>query len=138
MTNSRPQVAPLVVVTAGIIFQNEKILITKRKIDAHQGGLWEFPGGKQELGETLEDCLRRELKEEVDIEVINVKAVSTFRYRYPDKEVELHFFTCTMDEGEPKALECSEWAWVPRRELLAYDFPAADQPILRQLLEEKI
>ncbi len=137
MNNPGHQEAPFVVVTAGIIFHNEKVLITRRKLDAHQGGLWEFPGGKQELGETLEDCLQRELKEEIDIEVMNVKAVATFRYRYPDKEVELHFFSCTLNEGEPKALECLEWAWVPRQELLSYDFPAADQPILKQLLEGK-
>ena len=137
MNNQFPRELPIVVVAAAIIQQDEKVLLTRRKIDVHQGGLWEFPGGKQEIGETLEQCLRRELKEEIDIEVGDLKLFSTVRHRYRDKEVELHFFLCSMYQGIPKSLECLEVAWVTKTDLPFYDFPAADQPVLKEILQEK-
>ena len=135
MNNRNLQELPLVIVAAAIIFQKGKILLTRRKPDTHQGGLWEFPGGKQERGETLEECLRRELKEEIDIEVSNAKHFYTHRHRYPEKEVELHFFTCSIFEGTPKPFGCIEMAWVSPHELASYEFPAADQPILKKILQ---
>ncbi len=138
MNNQSKKQVPFVVVAVAILQQEGKILLTRRKLDAHQGGLWEFPGGKQEVGETLEQCLRRELKEEIDIEVRDLKLFSIFRYRYPEKEVELHFFSCSMDKGRPKALGCLEWVWVSQCELVSYEFPAADQPVLKKILEGKL
>lgn len=137
MNNQIPSSVPIVVVAAAILQQDEKILLTRRKLDVHQGGLWEFPGGKQEVGETLEQCLRRELKEEIDIEVGDLKIFSTFRHRYPEKEVELHFFSCSMYEGSPKPIECLEVAWVTKADLPFYDFPAADQPVLQEIIQGK-
>lgn len=128
------QKLPFVVVAAAIIYQEGKILLTRRKLDAHQGGLWEFPGGKQELGETLEECLKRELKEEIDIEVTRLSHFYTLRHRYAEEEVELHFFTCSTFEGTPQGLDCMEMAWVPHHELASYEFPAADQPVLKKIL----
>jgi 8-oxo-dGTP diphosphatase len=96
MNNQGLRGLPFVVVAAAILQREGKILLTRRKLDAHQGGLWEFPGGKQEVGETLEQCLQRELKEEIDIEVGDVQHFYVLRYRYPEKEVELHFFTCSI------------------------------------------
>jgi mutator protein MutT len=137
MNNPSLQDMPFVVVAAAIIFHNGKLLLTRRKLDAHQGGLWEFPGGKQEKGETLEQCLRRELKEEIDIDVANVKPFSTLRHRYSDKEVELHFFTCSLYEGSPKPLGCIEMAWVLQHELGSYEFPAADRAVLEKIYHGK-
>lgn len=137
MNNHGLQDVPYVVVAAAILQQEGKILLTRRRLDVHQGGLWEFPGGKQEVGETLEQCLRRELKEEIDIEVCDVRAFSTVRHRYPEKEVELNVFTCSIHQGEPKALECMELVWVHRHELSSYEFPEADRPVLRKLLQEQ-
>ena len=137
MDKHRFQKIPYVVVAAAILQRKGQILLTRRRLDAHQGGLWEFPGGKLEMGETLEQCLRRELKEEIDIEVCDVQAFSTVRHRYPEKEVELNVFTCSIHAGEPKPLECMEIAWVHRHELASYEFPEADRPVLRKLLQEQ-
>ncbi len=138
MNNQPLQDLPFVVVAAAIIVQKGKILLTRRKLNAHQGGLWEFPGGKQEAGETLEECLRRELKEEIAIEVNHVKPFQVLRHRYPDKEVELHFFTCTTFEGMLQPLGCMEMAWVRQEELGRYEFPAADQPVLNAILQGRL
>ena len=124
---------PCIVVAAAIIYQEGKILLTRRKLDADQGGLWEFPGGKQESGEMLEQCLRRELKEEIDITVGVLRPFAVVHHCYPQKKVELHFFTCSLDQGAPKALGCLEMAWVSPHELSSYEFPAADQPVLQKI-----
>jgi len=138
MNNQGLQELPYVVVAAAILQREGKILLTRRKLDAHQGGLWEFPGGKQEVGETLEQCLQRELKEEIDIEVGDVQHFYVLRYRYPEKEVELHFFTCAIFQGDPKPLGSIEMAWVPKSDLSSYEFPEADRPVLRKLLERNL
>ena len=138
MNNQGLQELPYVVVAAAILQREGKILLTRRKLKAHQGGLWEFPGGKQEVGETLEQCLQRELKEEIDIEVGAVKHFSVLRHRYPEKEVELNFFTCSIVQGDPKPLGCIEMAWVTRGELMFYEFPAADRPVLRKILQGQL
>ena len=135
MNNQVQKELPLVVVAAAILQHEGKILLTKRRLTAHQGGLWEFPGGKQEAGETLEQCLRRELKEEIDIEVGALRHFDVLRHRYPEKEVELHFFTCSVYQGIPKPLECLETAWVSKNDLSFYEFPAADRPIIKKLIQ---
>ena len=126
---------PSIVVSAAILECQGKFLLTRRKLDVHQGGLWEFPGGKQEAGETLEECLQRELKEEVDIEVGDVEPFYVIRHRYPEKEVELHFFTCSIHQGIPKPLQSMEIAWVPKSALAFYAFPEADRPVLTKILQ---
>ena len=129
---------PFIVVAAAIIYQQGKILLTRRKLDADQGGLWEFPGGKQEASEMLEQCLRRELKEEIDITVGALRPFYVLSHRYPEKEVELHFFTCSLYQGTPKALGCLEMAWVSPHELSSYEFPAADQPVLKKIMQGQL
>ncbi len=135
MNNQPIQELPLVVVAAGIICQKGKILLTRRRHDVYQGGLWEFPGGKQEEGESIENCLRRELKEEIDIEVTHLKPLCTLHYRYPEQVVELHFFTCAILAGIPKILECLELAWVPKHQLPLYEFPPADFPVIEKIMK---
>ena len=134
MNHLSSQALPSVVVAAAIVFWSNKILLARRKLDAPQGGLWEFPGGKQEAGETLEECLHRELKEEIDIEVSRVHHFQTLRHQYPEKEVELNFFTCVLTEGSAKAIGCIEVAWVDIHELVSYEFPEADRPVIRKIL----
>lgn len=135
MNNSRHQNFPSVVVAAAILECQGKFLLTRRKLDVHQGGLWEFPGGKQEVGETLEQCLQRELKEEIDIEVADLQHFYNLRHRYPEKEVELHFFTCSIYQGIPKPLQSMEIAWVSKTDLGSYSFPDADRPVLAKILQ---
>jgi len=117
-------------VAAGIIERNGRYLITRRKSGVHLAGLWEFPGGKREAGESLECCLRRELREELGIEIENVARLSSVQHEYPEKRVELHFFTCSISGGELRALGCDDYRWVPPDEFDQYEFPPADRPIL--------
>ena len=105
---------------------------------SHQGGLWEFPGGKQEFGESLKQCLRRELKEELDIQVSYPRFFYSLRHSYPDKEVEIHFFTCSIINGEPKTIGCTEMAWVHPKNVGSYSLPAANMPILKKITQGQL
>jgi mutator protein MutT len=138
MNDHSREETPCIVVAAAIICQQGKILLTRRRLDADQGGLWEFPGGKQEAGEMIEQCLRRELKEEIDVSVGMLWPFLVLCHRYPEKKVELHFFTCSLDQGTPKALGCLEMAWVSPHELRSYEFPAADQLVLQKILQGQL
>ncbi|HBP88557.1 MAG: 8-oxo-dGTP diphosphatase MutT [Nitrospira sp.] len=135
MKNRDLQKSSPIVVAAAIIWQKDTILLSRRKQESHQGGLWEFPGGKKESGETLEDCLRRELQEELGVEISKPRAFHTLRHQYPDQEVKLYFYTCSIIQGVPQALECAEIAWVHKHELLSYEFPPADIPVLHKILQ---
>jgi mutator protein MutT len=124
-------------VAAGLICREGRYLIARRKAGAHLGGLWEFPGGKRESGESLEDCLHRELREELGIDVMAPIPFRVIQHAYPEKTVEMHFFRCAVRRGEAQALECEEIRWVTPRELSQYDFPPADQPLLEALRSGK-
>jgi len=124
-------------VAAGLVFRNEKLLITKRYDDAHLGGLWEFPGGKREPNETFQQCLVRELHEELGIEVTVGKLVESITHDYPGKTVHLKFFVCEWKKNEPQALGCSECKWVTAEQLPQYDFPEADARLLKRLQNEQ-
>jgi mutator protein MutT len=119
-------------VVAAVIEKDGKLLITRRREGTHLQGLWEFPGGKPEPGEALEDALRREILEELDATVSVVERIETIDWQYPDRRVSLVFFRCGV-EGEPRPLEGQEMAWVTRDELARYDFPAADARLIERL-----
>jgi len=123
----------MIEVAAGLVFRDQRLLITQRRANDHLGGLWEFPGGKREPAETFEVCLQRELREELGIEVAVGALVSSLTHAYPEKIVHLRFYRCTWLRHEPQALECQAVAWVTARELAAYAFPAADARLLEQL-----
>ena len=89
-------------------------------------------------GESEPICLRREVKEEIDIEICDVRPFYVLHHCYPEKEIELNVFTCSIHQGEPKAIECIEMVWVHRHELSSYEFPEADQPVLRKLLQGQL
>lgn len=129
-----PTSLPIVVAVA-IIRQDEKFLLTRRKPESDLGGLWEFPGGKKEPGETLVVCLHREVKEELGVEISEPQFFHSLRHQYAEKLVELHFFTCTIIQGHPQALDCSEIAWVHKHELISYDFLPADVPVLQKIIQ---
>ena len=120
-------------VAAGIVFRRGKLLITKRFDDAHLGGLWEFPGGKREPEETFEQCLVRELREELGIEVSVGTLVEELTHEYPEKTVHLKFFACEWRAHEPRPIGCAEVVWIDVSELKNYDFPAADAKLLHRL-----
>jgi len=123
----------IVEVAAGLVFRNRQVLITQRFPGSHQGGLWEFPGGKREPAETFEQCLVRELREELAIEIEVGNLLEEITHAYPDKTVRLRFYRCEWKQHEPQALGCHALNWVFRRQLRQYAFPAADARLLSRL-----
>src|ERR1035438_10315377 len=94
-------------VSAALLFHNGKLLITQRHAKSHLGGLWEFPGGKREPNETFEQCLVRELREELGIEVEVGGLFEDISHAYAEKTVRLKFFICKLISGEPRPLDCA-------------------------------
>ncbi|HXX76163.1 MAG TPA: 8-oxo-dGTP diphosphatase MutT [Nitrospiraceae bacterium] len=123
-------------VAAGLINRDGRYLIARRKSGVHLEGLWEFPGGKREAGETLEECLRRELWEELHVRIDLVSPFHIIRHEYPEKTVELHFFRCTIESGQPTPVDCAEIRWVYPDQLENFEFPPADRPVIDSLQEQ--
>ena len=121
-------------VAAGVIVEDGLYLIARRMDDSHQGGLWEFPGGKCEEGESLPECLKREVKEELDLEIEVGPCIKTIRFAYALLTVELHFFRCSVQSGSPTAIGCQDFEWVTRDELANYPFPPANAPMVQELI----
>ena len=120
-------------VACAVICRKGKILITLRRKKDHLGGLWEFPGGKRVASESLEMCLRRELREELHIDVKPVRFLKRIDHLYPDRGVSLYFYECELLQGEPLPLRCADLCWVLPGELNRYAFPPADAAILYYL-----
>jgi 8-oxo-dGTP diphosphatase len=120
-------------VSAALIFRNGKLLITQRKAKSHLGGLWEFPGGKRESGETFEACLIREIGEELGVEISTGELFDEIAHDYPEKSVRLKFFVCKLLSGEPQPLDCAAVKWVGKDQLAGFEFPAADAQLLEKL-----
>ncbi len=120
-------------VSAALIFHNGKLLITQRRANAHLGGLWEFPGGKREAGETFEQCLVREIREELGMQISVGKLFEEISHDYPEKSVHLKFFICELIRGEPQTLGCAAFKWIGKSELSDFEFPAADAQLLEKL-----
>ncbi len=110
-----------------------RYLITRRRRGTHLEGLWEFPGGKRESGETLEACLTRELAEELGADFTVGEKVETVTWRYPEKTVALHFYRCRFAGGVIEPREDQTMAWVDAARLADYDFPPADQELITRL-----
>ncbi len=125
-------VAPIQV-SAAVICCDGRYLITRRKPGTHLEGLWEFPGGKREPGETLEDCLRREVREELGAKISESVLFQSVRHDYPDKSVELHFFRCTLEPGSMQLAEGTDLRWVPAEQLGSFAFPEADRRLVEAL-----
>lgn len=122
------------VVAAVITDPSGRILIAKRPANAHQGGLWEFPGGKVEPEEAVETALKRELAEELDIEIEQFEPFITVSHDYSDKSVFLDVWKVTAFRGQPCGLEGQEVCWVSQDDINGYDFPEANREILEALL----
>lgn len=121
-------------VAVGIVRRNALYFLTKRADDAHQGGKWEFPGGKVEQGETVEAALCRELKEEIGIEVNSAESYMTIEHEYPEKIVTLEFALVEDFEGEPSGCEGQVSHWFDSKALGELEFPEANKTVLDKLL----
>jgi mutator protein MutT len=125
-------------VSAALIFRDGKLLITQRHAGSHLGGLWEFPGGKREPGETFEQCLVREIREELGVEITVGDLFEEIEHTYPEKSVHLKFFLCRLISGEPQPIDCAAVKWVTKAELADFEFPAADAQLLEKLKSPRI
>jgi 8-oxo-dGTP diphosphatase len=122
----------VVEVVAAVIERAGRILIARRHGGSHLGGLWEFPGGKRQPGETPEAALVREIREELDAAVTVGELLDDVEWTYPEKTVRLLFFRCAL-AGEPRAAEGQEIAWVAPADLDRYEFPPADEGLVARL-----
>ena len=100
--------------------------------------LWEFPGGKREPDETFEQCLVREIREELGVEISVGELFEEISHTYPEKSVHLKFFVCHLLRGEPQPLDCAAFKWISRSELADYQFPAADAQLLEKLKSSQL
>ncbi|MEM1254349.1 MAG: A/G-specific adenine glycosylase [Cyanobacteria bacterium P01_H01_bin.21] len=130
MTESRAPLPHKQIGVAVIYDDDGRILIDRRKQEGLLGGLWEFPGGKIEPNETFEDCVRREIKEELDIEIEVNDPLIVIDHTYSHFKVTLNVFNCSHISGEPKPLECDEIKWVTLDEIASYPFPKANSQII--------
>ena len=123
-------------VAAGIIVRDQQVFISKRSSEQHQGNKWEFPGGKVESGESVLEALTRELKEEVNLDVLNAQAFHQLEFDYGDKVVQLDFYLVDKFAGEGKGLEGQQTVWANIHDLADYKFPAANQVIVEMLMTQ--
>lgn len=120
----------IVEVAVGVIKQGNRIYISKRAGNLHQGGKWEFPGGKRERGETISQTLVRELKEEIGIQVTSQKELLVIEHDYGDKKVRLDVRLVDAFDGEASQQEGQQARWVTIGELEQYEFPKANVEII--------
>jgi len=120
-------------VAVAVIYKNGRILIDKRKPDGLLGGLWEFPGGKIEDGESHTAALKREVREELGITVRTIRPLVIVQHAYSHFSVTLHVFTCTFASGTPQCRTCVDFKWVHPKQLKNYAFPAANKKIIAAL-----
>lgn len=122
-----------VIVAAALIIEQGKILITQRKKDSSHGLLWEFPGGKVKEREEPREALRRELKEELDVEAEVGMIFDAVFHPYPEYPILLLVYRCQIKKGSLKPIGCHDLRWVNLRELEKLDMPPADDPIRKHL-----
>jgi mutator protein MutT len=124
-------------IAAAVIADHGRYLIARRRDDVVLGGYWEFPGGKRRPHESLEDCVRREVHEELGVEIVVGELIERVVHRYPHGTVDLRFFRGTLVQGEPAALGCAEIRWVTPADLHTYRFPPANEPLIRRLVGDQ-
>ena len=122
---------PHIDVAAGLIWSNGRLLISKRPKGTHREGYWEFPGGKRKLNETIQECLEREIREELGITVEVGRCIMAVPHEYELKKITLYLFNCLSSSGRPKALESQEIQWAKPGELGRYQFSPPDQKALK-------
>lgn len=122
-------------VAVGVIYRDQQVFLTRRHQHQHQGGKWEFPGGKVEQGETVHQALHRELMEEVAIDVLAMQPLVTINHDYHDKSVCLEVFIVDQFSSEPESQEGMEQGWFKVSELQDLEFPEANTAIVDEVLK---
>ena len=127
----------IIEVVGAIIKDGDRYLVEQRAANKAQGGLWEFMGGKIESGETPEQALARECREELNLEIENEHIIDSVVHEYPEKTIRLTLISCSPKSGSiPKALEHQQIRWVTRAEMDALDFASADRELIEKLLPQ--
>ena len=126
-----------IVVVAAVIERDGRFLVARRLAGTHLAGCWEFPGGKVHEGETQDEALRREVSEELDAEIVNVRPIFHTVHVYSERGVELHFYRGELT-GEPRAMLGQELRWIARNEFAALEFPPADTELIRGLVDASL
>jgi 8-oxo-dGTP diphosphatase len=124
----------VICVAAAVVERDGRFLLTRRLEGTHLAGTWEFPGGKCEAHESPEDCLRRELVEELAVAPVIGERLLVTRHAYPDRTVELHFFKASLND-EPVPQIGQEMKWVSREELSGLELPEADTDLIMLLTD---
>jgi len=124
-------------VAVGVIVRDQEYFLTKRLDSAHQGGKWEFPGGKVEKDETVAQALHRELQEEIAIDILSCYPLIEIDHDYGDKKVRLDVYVVDNFQQEPVAQEGQQSGWFTLDELITLDFPAANAVIIEALKTER-
>lgn len=122
-------------IAVGVIWQDNRVLIQQRPENGLLGGLWEFPGGKQEEGEALPKTVLREIQEELEIQVEVGELITSVKHAYTHFKITLHAYHCRYLSGEPQPKACQNWKWVSPDELPTYAFPKANKTVLEVLLK---
>jgi A/G-specific adenine glycosylase len=133
-TKAKKKSKPHKQIAVGIIWKGKRILIARRFNRDLLGGLWEFPGGHRERGESLEECVMREIREELGVTVAVKEKFAAVEHAYSHFSITLNAFRCRYLRGQPRAIGCAAWRWVPPRELSRYAFPAANRKIIAMML----
>jgi mutator protein MutT len=118
-----------------VIRRKDKFLITLRMEKSPMGHCWEFPGGKMEKGETVEECAIRECREEIGVEVKPIRRLQDLNYDYPHGFIHLYFVLCEIVAGQPQTIECRDAKWIHPSEFEKYEFPPADRGVIEELLK---
>lgn len=124
------------IVTAAVIKDGNKILIAQRKKGSHLELKWEFPGGKANLGENAEDCLIREIKEELNFDIAIEEIFDIICHDYDDRKIILMCYVCTIAKGKPEKIDCNDFTWVTPDEMDQYDFAPADLKIVKKIKKQ--
>ena len=125
------------IVVAAVIETRGRFLVTRRQKGVHLAGLWEFPGGKIDEGETHAAALAREIREELDVDVDVGDLVFEVTHAYEDRTLTLYFYRCTL-RGDPRPLLGQEMRWVTRADLATLGFPPADEELITLLTESPV
>ena len=125
--------ASVVEVAIALVWRQGCLLITRRPKETHLGGLWEFPGGKCQPGESPEACAEREVLEEVGVGCRATGRRAALQFTYPERTVRLYPIDCDYQGGGPRPIQVTEWAWVRPADLDAYEFPPANAGLIREL-----
>jgi A/G-specific adenine glycosylase len=130
----KPKVkVPHYIVTAAVIIRKGKILLAKRLSKGLLGGMWEFPGGKVEKGESLKSCLAREIREELGVEIRIGEEIGIYKHAYTHFRITLHAFATELTDGKPRAVEVAGLVWVLPNELGDYPMGKVDRQIALQI-----